>query len=119
MSTRANIQQENSQCKNTNKEEFQHILEHGWTIPRTQLNSKKEIHQNPLIEDIIENPPHDAIEYLKCHQYYLSEEDDHNGTKYLPKEETISEAYSETHDEICNEHNDDSLEVLLPCDLVF
>ena len=31
--------------------------------------------------------------------------------------ETISEAYSETYDEICNEHNDDSLEGLLSCDL--
>ena len=70
-----------------------------------------------MIEDIIENPPHDAIEYLKCPQDYFSEEDDHIGTTDLPQEETISKAYSETYDEICNEHNDDSLEGLLPCDL--
>ena len=48
------------------------FLEHGGTIPRTQLDAKKEIHTNPLIEDIIENPPHDAIEYLKCPQDYFS-----------------------------------------------
>ena len=43
-----------------------------------------------------------------------------------PKDETIAESYSETYDENCNVHdgtptcspyNDDSLEVLLPCDL--
>ena len=36
---------------------------------------------------------------------------------FLPQEETIAEAYSEPYDEICHEHNDDSLEGLLPCDL--
>ena len=39
--------------KNLNKEEIKHLLEHSGTIPRTHLDAKKEIHKNPLIEDII------------------------------------------------------------------
>ena len=48
--------------------------------------------------------------------------------QYKPKDETITESYSETYDENCNTHdgtpmcspyNDDSLEGLLPCDLFF
>ena len=71
--------------ENLNQEEFKHLLQHGGTIPRTQLDAKKEIHKDPLIEDIIENPPHDAIEYLNCTQDYFSEEDYHIGTIDLPK----------------------------------
>ena len=70
-----------------------------------------------MFEDIIGNPPRDDIEYLKCPQDYFSDKDDHICTTDLPQEENISEAYSETYDEICNEQNDDSLEGLLPCDL--
>ena len=61
--------------ENLNQEEFKHLLEHGGTIPRTQLNAKKEIHKNPLIEDIIDNPPDDVIEDLKCAQVYVSDND--------------------------------------------
>ena len=57
------------------------------------------------------------MEVSECPQDSLSEEDDHICTTDLPKEGTISKAYSETYGEICNEHNDDSLEGLLPCDL--
>ena len=47
--------------------------------------------------------------------------------QYKPKDETIAESYSETYDENCNTHdvtpmwspyNDDSLEGLVPCDLL-
>ena len=72
--------------------------------------------EEPLIEDIVEDP-HVSMEVSECPQDYFSEEDDHICTTNLPQEETISEAYSETYDEICNEHTDDSLEGLLPCDL--
>ena len=70
--------------ENLNQEEFKHLLERCGTIPRTQLDAKKQIHKNSLIEDIIENPPHDAIEYLKCHEDYFSKEDDHIETTDLP-----------------------------------
>ena len=54
---------------------------------------------------------------FQCPQDSLSEEDDHICTIDLPQEETITKAYSETCDEIRHEHNDDSVEGLLPCDL--
>ena len=76
----------------------------------------EETHEEPLIEDIVKDP-HVSMEVSECPQDYFSEEDDHICTTDLPQEETISEAYSETYDEIYNEHNDDSLEGLLPYDL--
>ena len=51
----------------------------------------------------------------ESHNYFS--DDDHTYTPYLSQEETVAEAYNETYDGICNEHNDDSLVGLLPCDL--
>ena len=34
--------------ENINQEEFKHLLEHGGTIPRTQLDAKEEIHNDPF-----------------------------------------------------------------------
>ena len=82
------------------KEEIKHILEHSGTIPRTQLDAKKEIHKNPLIEYIIENPLHDAIEDLKCAQVFVSD-NDNTYTPDLPQEETITKIYKENFDEVC------------------
>ena len=110
--------------ENLKQEEFKHLLELGGTSPRTKLDAKEEIYngpieetcEEPLIEDIVKDC-HVFMEVSECPQDSLSEEDDHICTIDLSQEETILEAYNETYDEICNEHNDDSLEGLLPCDL--
>ena len=65
-------------------------------LPRTSLDAKKEAHKEPLIEDIIENPPHDAIEDLECAQVSVSD-DDNTYTPDLSQEETITKIYMLGH----------------------
>ena len=76
------------------------------------------MHEEPFIEDIVEDPHVTSTENIEdwgpSHDYFSDE--DHICSPVQSQEETISEAYNETYDEICNEHNDDSLEGLLPCD---
>ena len=50
------------------------VKEYDALLHKTHPDAKKEIHNDPieeahkdlLIEDVIENPPHDAIEDLEC-----------------------------------------------------
>ena len=59
------------------------VKEYDSILPRTQPNAKEEIHNDPfeeahnepLIEVIIKNPPHDAIEDLEWPQVYVSDDD--------------------------------------------
>ena len=59
------------------------VKEYDSLLPRTHPDVKEEIHDDPfeeahkdlLIEDIIENPPHDAIEDLECAQVSVSDDD--------------------------------------------
>ena len=53
-----------------------------------------------MIEDIIENPPHDASEDLECAHGYVSD-DDNTYTLDLSHEETITKSYKENYDEVC------------------
>ena len=69
------------------------VKEYDSLLSRTQPDAKKEIHNDPieeahkdlLIEDIIENPTHDAIEYFECAQVYVSDIDN-TYTPNLPHE---------------------------------
>ena len=86
------------------------------------------MHEEPLIEKIVEDPPHvtsteNSNDWECVHDYFS--DDDHICTPDLLKDETIAESYSETYDEnrnvhdgtpTCSPYNDDSLEGLLPCD---
>ena len=77
------------------------------------------MHEEPFIEDIVEDPPHITstknIEDCGPSHDYLSDED-HICTPDQSQDETITKAY-ETYDESYNEHIDNSLRGLLPCDL--
>ena len=67
------------------------VKEYDSLLPKIQPDTKKEIHSDPieeahkdlLIEDIIKNPPYDAIEDLECAQDYVSD-DDNNYTPGQP-----------------------------------
>ena len=78
-----------------------------------------------MIEDIIENSPHDAIEYLECAQVYVSD-DDNTYTLDLPQEETITETYKENFVEVymvydetplCSPLSDEVFENFTPCNI--
>ena len=85
------------------------------------------MHEEPLIEKIVEDPPHvtsteSSDDWEWFHDYFS--DDDHIFTPDLPKDEIIVEYYSETYDENRNvqcvtptysPYNDDSMEDLLPC----
>ena len=94
-----------------------------WVLPPRDQN-EEEIHDDPIDdvheEPFIEDPPHvtltENIDDWECFHDYFSDYD-HICTPNLPQDETITEAYNETYDQISNEHNDNSLEGLLPCDL--
>ena len=59
------------------------VKEYDALLPRAQPYAKKDIHNDPieeahkdlLIEDINENPPHDAIEDLECARIYVIDDD--------------------------------------------
>ena len=85
------------------------------------------MHEEPLIEKNVEDPPHvtstENSDDWECFHDYCSV-DDHICTPNIPKDEIIAEYYSETYDEnrnvhdgtpTCSPYNDDSLEYLLPC----
>ena len=87
------------------------------------------MHEEPLIENIIEDPLHvtqtDNSDDWECFHDYFND-DDHICTPNLPQDETITKAYNETYDESCNVHdgtptcspyNDDSMDGFMPCDL--
>ena len=78
------------------------------------------VHEEPLVEKIVEDPHVTSTENSddwECFHDYFSD-DDHICTPDLPKDETITESYSETYDEnrnvhdgtpTCSPYNDDSL----------
>ena len=77
------------------------------------------VHEEPLIENIVEDPRHDTStknidDWEFFHDYF--NDGDQICTPDRSQDETGTEAY-ETYDEIYNEHNDNSLRGLLPCDL--
>ena len=77
------------------------------------------VHEEPFIEDIVEDPPHvtsteNIEDWGPFHDYFSDH--DHICTLDQSQDQTITKAY-ETYDEICNEHNDNSLQSLLPCGL--
>ena len=75
------------------------------------------VHEEPFIEDIVEDPHVTLTENIEdrgpSHDYFSDE--DHICTLDQSQDETITKSY-ETYDEICNEHNDNSLRGLLPGD---
>ena len=83
------------------------------------------MHEEPLSENIIEDPPHvtsiENIDDWECFHDYFSD-DDQICTPDLPQDETITKSYNENYDEssnvhdgtpTCSPYNDNSIEGLL------